>query len=252
METMAKNKPNVEVIADLESLAIRSVRFFAEHANSAIAEKGSFYAAISGGHTPERFYQLLGHKDYSSDVPWEKVQLFWVDERYVPTESPLSNFKLAKDTFLSQVPIPKENVHPIPTDFTDSSEAANKYEEKLREIFGVSEKQLPQFDLIMLGMGADGHTGSLFPNSYAPFDTEDLACVVYALENEVTRITLTHPVLCNAKNLAVLVSGQEKAKTLMEVLTSEPDECRFPIHTLWPVLDKITWLVDGQAASMLK
>lgn len=252
METMAQNKPNLEIIADLESLAIRSVKFFAEHANKAINDKGCFYIAISGGHTPERFYQLLGHKEYLPDLEWDKVNLFWVDERYVPIDSPLSNFKLAQDTFISQVPIPMKNVHPIPTHLSDSSKSAKEYEKELREIFKLTDKQLPQFDLIMLGMGADGHTGSLFPNSYAPFDTEDLACVVYTLENEVTRITLTHPVLSNSKHLAVLVTGQEKAKTLMEVLTSEPDECKYPIHTLWPVLDKITWLVDSQAASMLK
>lgn len=252
METMAGNKPNLEIIADLESLAVRSVKFFAEHANKAIAEKGCFYAAISGGHTPERFYQLLASQEHIPDLDWEKVHLFWVDERYVPIESPLSNFKLAQDTFISQVPIPMKNVHPIPTYLSDSNKSAKEYEKELRQVFNITGKQLPQFDLIMLGMGADGHTGSLFPNSYAPFDTEDLVCVVYALDNEVTRITLTHPVLCNAKHLAVLVIGAEKAKTLKEVLTTEPDECRFPIHTLWPILDKITWLVDSQAASLLK
>ncbi|MBN1796568.1 MAG: 6-phosphogluconolactonase [Sedimentisphaerales bacterium] len=252
METMAQNKPNVEIANDLESLAQRSVKFFAEYANNAVAQKGVFFAAISGGHSPKRFYELLGQKEHSNDIPWNKVQLFWVDERYVPQESPLSNYKLAMDTFLTNVPIPKENVHRIPTELLDSSQAAHNYETKIRQVFDIPKNQLPQFDLIVLGMGADGHTGSLFPNSYAPFDTEDLACVVYTLENEVTRITLTHPVLCNASHLAVLVSGHEKAKILKEVLTSEPDECRFPIHTLWPVLNKITWLVDSQAASMLK
>ena len=100
-------------------------------------------------------------------------------------------------------------------------------------------------------MGADGHTGSLFPNSFAAFDKENLACVVYVLDEKLNRITLTHPVLCAASRLAVLVSGQEKAHILKEVLTSEPDEVRFPIHTLWPVLNKVTWLVDSEAAKFL-
>ncbi len=248
---MANNKLNIEVANDAESLAHRSVDFFIDQANKAVAQKGIFYVAISGGHTPQRFYELLGQDDYKDKIPWDKVQLFWVDERYVPPDSKMSNYKLAADTFISHVAIPKTNVHRIPTEFADLSEAAHNYEQVIRRVFGIGKKKLPKFDLIVLGMGAEGHTGSLFPNSYAPFDTEDLACVVYTLENEVARITLTHPVLCAASRLAVLVSGEEKAETLKEVLTSEPDEVRFPIHTLWPVLDKITWLVDSQAAKLL-
>jgi 6-phosphogluconolactonase len=251
METMANYKPNVEVAIDAESLAHRSVDFFIDQANKAVTQKGVFRVAISGGHTPQRFYELLGHEDNKNEMPWDKTQLFWVDERYVPPDSPMSNYKLAADTFLRHVAIPQANIHRIPTEFDDLTEAAHYYEQTIRKIFNIDKKKLPEFDLIVLGMGAEGHTGSLFPNSYAPFDTEDLACVVYTLENEVARITLTHPVLCAASKLAVLVSGQEKAKTLKEVLTSVPDEVRFPIHTLWPVLDKITWLVDSQAAELL-
>jgi 6-phosphogluconolactonase len=251
METTAKYKPNIEVVTDVESLAHRSVDFFIDQANKAIAQKGVFHVAISGGHTPQRFYELLGREDHKDEIPWDKVQLFWVDERYVPVDSAMSNYKLAADTFLRHVAIPQANVHRIPTEFDDLSEAAHNYERTIYTTFGIGKKKLPEFDLIVLGMGADGHTGSLFPNSYACFDTEGLVCVVYALDNELARITLTHPVLCAASCLAVLVSGQEKAKTLKEVLTSEPDEVRFPIHTLWPVLDKITWLVDSQAAKLL-
>jgi 6-phosphogluconolactonase len=251
METMANYKPNVEVATDVESLAQRSVNFFTDQANKAVTQKGIFHVAISGGHTPRRFYELLGREEHKYKIPWDKVQLFWVDERYVPLDSPMSNYKLAADTFLGRVAIPQANIHRIPTEFDDLNEAAHNYEQTIRKIFNIGKRKLPKFDLIVLGMGAEGHTGSLFPNSYAPFDTEDLACVVYALENEVARITLTHPVLCAASKLAVLVSGQEKAKILKEVLTSEPDEVRYPIHTLWPVLDKIIWLVDSQAAKLL-
>jgi len=252
METIAKNKPSVEIIADSESLAHRSVDFFIEYANQAISKKGAFYVAISGGHTPERFYELLSHEDYINKIPWDKVHLFWVDERYVPPDSALSNYKLAADTFLPKVSIRPENIYRIPTELSDSNQAAKSYEDTIRTVFQLVEKRFPQFDLIVLGMGADGHTGSLFPNSYAPFDTENLACVVYTIDKDVTRITLTHPVLCAASHIAVIVSGPEKAETLKQVLTSEPDEVRFPIHTLWPVLDKITWLVDSQAGSLLK
>jgi 6-phosphogluconolactonase len=252
METMAKYKPNVEVSANAESLAHRSVNFFIAEAKKAVAAKGCFYVAISGGHTPRRFYELLGDQKHKDEIAWDKVQLFWVDERYVPTDSTLSNYKLAADTFLGHVSIPAGNIHRIPTEFSDMGEGAEEYEKTIRRVFGIGKRKPPKFDLIVLGMGADGHTGSMFPNSYASFDTEDLACVVYVLDNEVARITLTHPVLCAASRLAVLVSGSEKAQTLKDVLTSEPDECRFPIHALWPVLDRITWLVDEPAAKLLK
>ena len=119
----------------------------------------------------------------------------------------------------------------------------------MREVFGLREGEIPQFDLIMLGMGGDGHTGSLFPDSYATFDTDDLACVVYVADDtKLNRMTLTQPVLLAARRLVVLVSGREKAKTLKEVLTGEPDEVRYPIHVLWPAIDRVTWLVDRDAA----
>ncbi len=251
METTANYKPNVEVVSDTEELALRSAALFVGDAEKAIKATDTFYVAISGGNTPKRFFELLSEVSKANALPWDRIQLFWVDERYVPPDSQWSNYKLAADTFLAKVAIPKENVHRIPTEHNDFNDAAKSYEETIRKTFGLQENQLPQFDLIVLGMGAEGHTGSLFPNSYAPFDTEDLACVVYALDEKLNRITLTHPVLCAASHLAVLVSGEEKAGILKEVLTHEPDEVQYPIHTLWPILDKVTWLVDSNAAKFL-
>jgi 6-phosphogluconolactonase len=251
METAANYKPNVEIVSDTESLAQRSAALFAADAEKAIKAKNIFYVAISGGHTPKRFFELLSEMPKAKELPWDKIQLFWVDERYVPPDSKYSNYKLAADTFLAKVAIPEENVHRIPTEYSDFKAAAQRYEETIRKIFGLEEKKIPEFDLIVLGMGTEGHTGSLFPDSYATLDTEDLACVVYDLDERLNRITLTHPVLCAAYHLAVLVSGEEKAGILKEVLTYEPDEVRYPIHTLWPILDKVTWLVDSKAAKFL-
>jgi 6-phosphogluconolactonase len=251
MQTTAKYKPNLEIVSDPETLASRSVELFVADASKAIKAKDVFYVAISGGHTPKRFFELLGEVPKAKSLPWDKIQLFWVDERYVPPDSQWSNYKLAADTFLPKVAIPQRNVHRIPTEQSDFLVSVHCYEETIREVFGLSEKRIPEFDLIMLGMGVEGHTGSLFPNSYACFDTEDLACVVYILDEDLNRITLTHPVLCAASHLAVLVSGREKAAILKEVLTAEPDEVRYPIHALWPVLDKVTWLIDRQAAKAM-
>lgn len=251
METTANYKPNVEVVSDPEGLAQKSAALFISDAQKAIKAKGTFHVAISGGHTPKRFFELLSEAPNAKALPWDRIQLFWVDERYVPPDSQWSNYKLAADTFLPKVAIPKENIHRIPTEYSDFKTAAQSYEDTIRKVFGLRENQFPEFDLIVLGMGAEGHTGSLFPDSYALFDTEDLACVVYVLDQKQNRITLTHPVLRAASHLIVLVSGEEKAGILKEVLTHEPDEVQYPIHALWPILDKVTWLVDSMAAKFL-
>lgn len=251
MEATTNFQPNVEVVRDPEVLARRSAEIFVADAQKAIEAKGAFNVAISGGHTPEHFFELLGDSPQTSSLPWDKIQLFWVDERVVDADSPWSNYKLAADTFLARVDIPPENVHRIPTEYEDFRAAAHSYERTIREVFRLQEGQLPQFDLIVLGVGDDGHTGSLFPGSYATIDTEDLACAVYVLDEDPNRITLTHPVLRAASHLVVLACGPEKAGILGKILTSEPDEVRYPIHTLWPVLEKVTWLVDSEAAKSL-
>ena len=251
METATGHRPNIEIAGDPESLANKTVDLFIAAARQAIQANDVFYAAISGGHTPRRFFELLGEQTEAVSLPWGKIQVFWVDERYVPPDSPHSNYRLAADTFLGKVAIPAANIHRIPTEYEDIKAAARCYEKTIRKVFGLGRRGIPRFDLVVLGMGADGHTGSLFPNSYAPFDTEDLACVVYAFGDTLNRVTLTHPVLQAASRLAVLVCGPEKAHILKEVLTSEPDEVHYPIHVLWPVLDKVIWLVDSAAAGAI-
>jgi len=251
METYADYKLNVEIVGDVENLARRDLELFIEKAEEAIKSKDVFYVAISGGNTPRRFYELIGEDQRSLSLAWDKIELFWVDERYVAPDCEASNYKLAADTFLNKVAIPKENIHRIPTEDSDVGVSVHLYEETIREVFRLGENERPVFDLIMLGMGKDGHTGSLFANCYASFDNADLACVVYELDDTLNRITLTHPVLCAARHVTVLVSGPEKARILKEVLNSEPDEVRYPIHSLWPILDRVTWLVDSEAARLL-
>jgi 6-phosphogluconolactonase len=251
MGVVANYKPHIEISSDAESLALKIATVFVDEARQARSSRGKFYVAVSGGYTPKRFFELLGELPESVDLEWEEIELFWVDERVVDPQSEWSNYKLAADTFLKRVPIPITNVHRIPTENSDVKAAAREYEKTIREVFRLGEDQLPEFDLILLGMGADGHTGSMFANSYASFDTDDIACAVYVLDEKLNRITVTHPVLLAARHLAVLVSGEEKADILKMVLTSEMDEVQYPIHILWPILDKVTWLVDSQAARFL-
>ena len=220
-------------------------------------EKDVFHLAISGGRSPQRFFELLGSEQKSLSLPWDKIHLFWVDERYVPHDSQYSNYKLAADTFLTKIPIP-ERKHSSDSDRRSriSIPQPGSMKKQYAASFNIKSGQLPKFDLIILGMGSDGHTGSLFPNTNASFDTKDLACVVYLLDQKLpdemlNRITLTHPVICAASQIVVLVSGSEKAKTLKEVLAGPPDEIRYPIHILWPVLDKVLWLIDSPAAGLI-
>ncbi len=251
MKTLTNYKPHIEVTSDLEELSVRGLESFVSHAKKAIENKGKFYVAISGGFTPRSFLELLGDHPNSQNLDWDNIHIFWVDERYVPKDSKWSNYNLAYETFLSKINIPPRNIHAISTEFSDFEEAARQYGEDLRSVFELEKDQLPEFDLIFLGMGSDGHTGSLLPNSYASIDTTHLASVVYVMDEKLNRITLTYPVLRAASNLVVMVSGRSKAKTLKEVMTSEPDEIKYPIHLLWPVLEKVCWLVDGEAAELL-
>jgi 6-phosphogluconolactonase len=256
MSPVNVRKPIVNVLHDADAVSRECLQRFICAAENAIKIKGVFRFAISGGHTPRGFFELLASEPQARSLDWGKTHIFWVDERYVPKDSPMSNYKLAADTFLTKVSIPKQNIHPIGTYHEDFETSAREYERTIRSCFGLKEGQLPVFDFVVLGMGADGHTGSMFPDFYATFDTKDIACVVYLLDQklpdqQVNRITLTHPVLCAASQLVVLVTGDEKAETLKTVLTGSPDEVRYPIHTLWPALGKILWLVDASAAKLL-
>ena len=256
MSLTKQKKPNTQIVTDADALAHKCLDLFVASVEQIVKEKNVFHLAISGGKSPQRFFELLGSEQKALSLPWDKIHLFWVDERYVPHDSPYSNYKLAADTFLTKVPIPQENIHPIPTELEDFDSAARQYEKTLRSVFQIKSGQLPKFDLIILGMGSDGHTGSLFPNTNASFDTKNLACVVYLLDQKLpdqmlNRITLTHPVICAASQIVVLVSGSEKAETLKQVLAGPPDEIRYPIHVLWPVLDKVLWLIDSPAAKLI-
>jgi 6-phosphogluconolactonase len=251
MKALNSNKLKVIDVQDSGQLAQKALKLFIDSARKAISKKNVFHLAISGGKTPRKFYQLLGQDKESINLPWDKIHLFWVDERCVSPSSPDSNYKLAADTFLKAVPIPEQNIHRISGEKDDYSVAVKEYDKVLKKVFALKPGQLPKFDLMILGMGPDGHIGSLLPSSYALFDTEDLVAVVYQMSGGLNRITLTHPVMCAAHKLIIMVNGAEKAEIMRDVLISAPDEVKYPVHTLWPILDKVVWLIDSQAAKYL-
>lgn len=241
----------MEILADVDAVARRAVELFAVHCEGAISDRGVFRAAVSGGRTGGKFLQLLGCSATGAALAWERTQLFWVDERWVPHDAPESNYRLAAEGLLRYVAVPRRNVHPIATDADTPEVAAAQYEEVLRREFGVTPGQTPRFDLILLGMGADGHTGSIFPG-----DVQSLhgGAWVRAVPEAVgfRRITLTGPVLQAGRSIVVMAPGIQKAAILARVLDGPVGERRYPVHLLWPVLERVIWLVDREAAGALR
>jgi 6-phosphogluconolactonase len=250
METSVIKKPSgkIEVLSDLETLSLRAASIFVSASRNAIVTKKRFAVAISGGSTPRRLYALLGSEAYRDQVDWQQVQFFWADERCVPKEDEASSFKAAFDTLLSRVALPDKNIHRIKGEEAPDK-AARDYEEEIRRFFKGSEGQ--GFDLIILGMGEDGHTASLFPGSKELEEKIRLAVPVYLGEPKKDRVTLTLPVLNSADQILFLVAGVSKAAALSEILGNEKRKKGLPAGLIRPSHGKITWLIDQEAAGKL-
>ena len=207
--------------------------------------------ALAGGSTPRGLYQLLAHPPYVSQIAWERLRIFWGDERPVPPDHPDSNFRMAQEAFLSHVPIPPDQVFRIEGELAPEA-AARRYERVLREEFGVSNGEVPCFDLILLGMGADGHTASLFPGTSAVAELNQLVAAPWVESQQTFRVTVTPPVLNAAKNVIFLVSGLDKAVVLQAVLEGPRVPDRYPAQVVHPTTDgHVWWLIDSAAASHL-
>jgi len=212
-----------------------------------------FTIALSGGSTPRGLHALLANEPTIRDrLPWQNLHFFWGDERHVPPDHPQSNYRMAYDTLLSLAPIPSENIHRVHAEEPDAALAAEKYERELRTFFGLEIGQLPRFDCILLGMGADGHTVSLFPRTEALHETTRLVVANWVEKFKAYRVTLTAPVLNHADSVVFLVSGTEKAEALKEVLQGDRQPDRFPAQMIRPDPGKLLWIVDRAAARLLR
>ena len=251
METSVVEKSNrtVEVLPDSEALSLRAAAIFVSASRNSIATKKCFAAAISGGSTPRRLYMLLGSDAYRDQVDWQRVHLFWADERCVPKEDEASNFGTAFDTLLSKVGLPGNNIHRMKGEETPDK-AAGDYEQEIRRFFGESKR--PRFDLIILGVGEDGHTASLFPGTKSLEETVRLVLPVYLETPKKNRITLTFPVLNHADQILFLVAGSSKAAVLSEILGDGGKKKGFPAGLIRPAHGTITWLIDQEAAAKLR
>jgi 6-phosphogluconolactonase len=227
--------------AELTRAAAEQVASFAE---AAASERGRFTWALSGGSTPRDLYRALASPPWVERLPWNAIHLFWGDERCVPPDHPESNYRMAKEAMIDRAPLPPENVHRIRAEMSDAAAASSAYETELRSFFGARI----HFDLILLGLGKDAHTASLFPQSPVLQERGRLVAAPWVEALRTFRITLTPPALNAARHTLFLVSGGEKAAALRAVLAGERDPLRLPAQI---VEGNVLWLVDRTAAALL-
>ncbi|QRN83224.1 6-phosphogluconolactonase [Chloroflexota bacterium] len=238
----------LEIVPDKEALVREAAEIFIKAAQEQIRQKGVFSVALSGGGTPKPVYAELAKPENRERVDWEKVHLFWGDERHVPPEDNQSNFRMVREALLDKIEIPAENIHRVRTEM-DVRMAAFQYEEELRQFFS---GDWPVFDFIFLGMGNDGHTASLFPMSAGLNEEFRWFIANYAPSMDSWRLTLTAPAVNAARFILVLVSGEAKADRLKAVLTGPQAPYEMPTQMIDPKEGEMLWLVDQAAASEIK
>lgn len=245
-------EPRVElrVFAGAEELAAAAAEEFADRARDAVSRRGRFTVVLPGGSSPTLFFEVLA--DQRLGIPWSKVHVFWGDERFVPPAHPESNFRAAQEALLARVRIPQANVHRIRTEALSPNAAAAIYEQEIRTFFRLSAGRFPRFDLVVLGLGADGHTASLFPGSEAL--SEDVRMVVAPLIAKlgIQRITLTLPMFNSARAVLFLVTGKQKAEALARALEGGEGSEVLPTPLVRPKRGPLLWMVDRAAAGMLR
>lgn len=238
--------PDLRVCADLADLSRRAAEATVATTNDAVRTRGRCSIVLSGGSTPRTLYRLLA-SEFRARIPWPNVQVFWGDERYVSPDDSRSNYRMAKEALLDHVPCPPANIHPMPTHFPSADVAARDYERTLRNHF-VGE--WPHFDLVLLGIGDDGHTASLFPGSLALAERTRWVVAAQAPVDPQLRLTLTLPALTRAAAVYVLVTGASKAEALRHVLEGPGDRIKYPAAGVRLGADSVTWWADREAAAL--
>ena len=239
-------------MSDAAALAEATAEVIVTAAEEAVRTSGRFSIALSGGSTPHGVYALLATDDKRrAAIAWDKVHVFWGDERHVAPDHPDSNFRMANDTLLSRVPIDPAQIWRMKGEYPDASKAADEYERDLRDAFKLLAGELPRFDLVLLGIGTDGHTASLFPDTPVLKETERLVAANWVPRLQTDRITLTVPVLNNAACAVFQVEGAEKSAVLKDVLEGPYRPERLPAQLVSPHRGRLLWIVDRSAASAL-
>jgi len=250
---MPPQPPSVHVLPDRGEIARTAAELFAA-SSAAAAEHGEVWSvALSGGSTPRDLYRLLADpgSPFRSRVPWEALRIFWGDERHVPPDHPDSNYRMAREALLERAPIPAHNVHRIHAEEPDAARAASAYAETLAAAFRLAAGETPRFDLVLLGLGPEGHTASLFPGSPALHDAEHLVAAPWVEAVGAHRITLTPRVLNAAARVVFLVAGEEKAPAVRAVLQGDASPDLYPARAVQPARGEVVWLLDADAARLL-
>ncbi len=248
MPDAAEASTQLHVYADAEEVARRVTERFAELARASVAERGSFSVALAGGSTPRMIYELLASEPVRAEDFWTKTHVFFGDERAVPPDHPDSNYRMANEAMLARLSIPPENIHRMRGE-GDAAANASLYEDEMRAFFG--EVDWPRLDLVMLGMGEDGHTASLFPSTIALREQHAWAAANWVDKLNAWRITLTAPVINHARHVLFVVTGAGKAKAVAAVLEGQREPEQLPARLIQPV-GCLEWFLDRAAAGKLK
>lgn len=255
---MASTGTAIHVLADGVELARTAAEKFAARTAEAVRAHGLATVLLAGGSTPRMLYALLagdGDPSFRARVPWDRIHFFWGDERHVPPDHADSNYRMTHEALLSRVPAPPAHVHRVRAESPDAGAAADEYEREIRDFFTsrrLMAGAFPRFDLVLLGMGPDGHTASLFPGTAVVHEKDRMVAAPWVPKLRAHRITLTPPVLNSATAVVFLVSGEEKAEALREVLEGDRRPDRYPSQMIRPEQGELVWLVERTAARLLR
>ena len=244
-------KPEIVICSDAGTLARNAAEQFVARAKKAVAHAGRFTAALSGGATPRALYSRLASAEFRDALDWPSVHLFWGDERCVPPDHLESNFRMVHEILLVRLPVAPENIHRMPAE-KEPGEAAAAYESELKTFFRLENGAWPVFDLILLGLGEDGHTASLFPATTVLDEAKRFVAAIYVAKLRSYRLTLTLPVINAARQVTFLVSGTSKAKIVGEILGPGGASLEYPAAKIRPSEGHLTWMIDADAAKELK
>jgi 6-phosphogluconolactonase len=238
----------IKVFQNSEELSRAAAELILDISNKSIEKKDNFSLVLSGGSSPKQTYKFLAQPQYRDNIRWDRTFLFWGDERFVPQNDPLNNYKMANDIFIKKIPVPGKNVFSIPTE-GEPSVSAGEYENKIKKFFNSGN---PSFDLILLGLGENGHTASLFPNTDILREENKLVKEVFVNEINMYRISMTANLINKSKNILFLVFGEEKAEIVSKIIEGNSDPVNLPAQLIKPSDGTIRWYLDKAAASKIK
>jgi 6-phosphogluconolactonase len=240
-------RPDIRVVTNKQELNQAAAAEIERRTGEAVRAKGGFTIALAGGSTPKSVYSLLAEPATAKRLPWDKMYFFFGDERHVPPDHQDSNYRMAEESLFCKVPVTQDHLFRVPAENPDAGQAAESYQRTLRNFFRLQPGEFPRFDLILLGMGPDGHTASLFPHTAALHENNRLVVANWVEKFNTHRITFTVPVINNASAVMFMISGAEKRPALSAVLTSDASPEEFPSKLVRPENGELIWLIEADA-----